>query len=1180
MTERRSVSGNSDKAYLDKDFQLKIAHLNLNGWTTNNGELRQELLKYTNADFIGVNETHLRENDCLVLEDYKFINHCRKRQHIRAVRAFGGVGMFVKNYILEEFSVEIFDKTYDGILAMKFTHVTSDFSMVIIVGYLAPENSKFGRDANGFFSHITSLLYQCVNTDLTIIAGDLNARVGNRCDIIESLDDIRKRKSIDEVLNQHGHSLLEFMKESRLCILNGRFDPSKDGYTSISTKGTAVVDYLLSPIDNLKMFQTFEVDSCATIVQKLKLGNLLSKQCKIPDHAIISATFNIKICLNTEEANLTSLSNSKPRFKLTNIPNSFMDNADVIIKLIDDILAARHTQEHVDNTYEKLINTVLDEMYEKLQYLDNNKRKDSGYSKPFWNDELQSLYNDSIRIERIYKKCKLRSERRDIRLQFKRSRHDFDKVFRKYERQYRREQSERIEKACSSEPQRFWRDLKNVGSKRSNVVPMEVYDETDNILCDVTSVKDVWKQSFEKIYNEGLSDLLNSSWGKELLQLIKAQEDVMQDAMYEPCEQLNNDITINEVRAAAMKIKPRKAVGIDLLPNEIIKNHNLAEVLQVFFQTCFDRSIVPTAWRQAIIKPIPKSSEDDNRIPSNYRGISLLSCVSKLFTKILSTRLTTYLDDRGGLVEEQNGFRTGRSCTEHIFTLQSVIQSRQCNNLSTFVTFIDFSKAFDRINRESLLYKLFNNPCPIDGKMYSIIKTLYTDTESCININEYRTDWFETLQGVRQGDNLSPTLFAVFVNDLAVRIKEMNIGVKMGEIHIPILLYADDVAILSETEADMQTMLNCINEWCEKWSMSVNLKKTQTVHYRKPTMEHTDTKLYFGNNEIKFVQFYKYLGVYFDEYLNFDKHKDEVSQSGFRALGSLIQKYKTLECMGHSSYKKYFESCVWPVINYGAEVWGYSNYNAINSVQIKAIKIFLGVHKFAANLAVTGDTGWVPCEIKQNLSLLRLWNKLIKLEDSRLPKMIFNYIREFKCTKWIKKIGEINEVLDLQLSDSALFNTKECEIKLMREFQTQWKLLLPNKPKLRTYRQFKSDYSTESYVTLNLNRTQRSMLAQLRFGILPLHIETGRFVGTAEANRICKLCDNGDIENEAHFTFQCSKYRTQRADFLNIVNSRHPNFENLNDCDKFSLLFESEPRLFSKFVTTIFSVRQNCLYNN
>ena len=179
------------------------------------------------------------------------------------------------------------------------------------------------------------------------------------------------------------------------------------------------------------------------------------------------------------------------------------------------------------------------------------------------------------------------------------------------------------------------------------------------------------------------------------------------------------------------------------------------------------------------------------------------------------------------------------------------------------------------------------------------------------------------------------------------------------------------------------------------------------MHFRIPNSNLTQTKLFFGNDEVKYVKYYKYLGVYFDEFLNFDFPKQEISDSGLNTLGGLMQKYKNIECMSHRSYKRYFDTCVWPVVDYGAEVWGYNSASSFESVQTKAIRIFLGVHKFAAHLAISGDTGWIPCEVKLKISTLRLWNKLVKMEDSRLPKIILNHIFENTGSKWIDSMQDV-----------------------------------------------------------------------------------------------------------------------------------------------------------------------------
>lgn len=122
-------------------------------------------------------------------------------------------------------------------------------------------------------------------------------------------------------------------------------------------------------------------------------------------------------------------------------------------------------------------------------------------------------------------------------------------------------------------------------------------------------------------------------------------------------------------------------------------------------------------------------------------------------------------------MDEQNGFRKDRSCVDHVFTLNNLLQNR------TFATFVDLKKAFHFVDRNLLQHKLQLNA--INECMYNAIASLYTDTESRVSINGYR---------VRQGDNLSPTLFSIFMNDLATELKELNKGVQMNSEKICLLL--------------------------------------------------------------------------------------------------------------------------------------------------------------------------------------------------------------------------------------------------------------------------------------------------------------------------------------------------------------------------------------------------------
>ncbi len=207
-----------------------------------------------------------------------------------------------------------------------------------------------------------------------------------------------------------------------------------------------------------------------------------------------------------------------------------------------------------------------------------------------------------------------------------------------------------------------------------------------------------------------------------------------------------------------------------------------------------------------------------------------MSNVAKIYSGFLNNRIVSYCEFLDIFVDEQNGFRRKRSFEDHIYVLASLITKQLNIKQSVFAAFIDMKKVFDRINRDLLMYRLLQYD--IDGKMYRAIQGLYRNTESCIKINNMLSEWFLVNNGVRQGDNLSPTLFSLYVNELAKEIRNMNLGVKIGNKLVSILLYADDMVLVASREADLQIMLDKMYEWCKKWRLKVNKSKFQVVHFR------------------------------------------------------------------------------------------------------------------------------------------------------------------------------------------------------------------------------------------------------------------------------------------------------------------------------------------------------------
>ena len=229
-----------------------------------------------------------------------------------------------------------------------------------------------------------------------------------------------------------------------------------------------------------------------------------------------------------------------------------------------------------------------------------------------------------------------------------------------------------------------------------------------------------------------------------------------------------------------------------------------------------------------------------------------------MYSSLINLRITSHCEENGYIVDEQNGFRSKRSCEDHIYALSTVIRNRKSKGLSTYCAYIDFKKAFDWVNRDLLLYKAATY-FDIHGRLFNNLSTIYSLSNSQLRLNGALTGSFNVASGVRQGDAMSPVLFSMFLNDLATGIKDLNCGVEINDIVLSILLYADDIVLIAPTEEALQKMLNFVSEWCRKWRMAINIDKTKIIHFRKPSINQTYYNFHLGVDPIEKVSSYKYL---------------------------------------------------------------------------------------------------------------------------------------------------------------------------------------------------------------------------------------------------------------------------------------------------------------------------------
>ena len=223
-----------------------------------------------------------------------------------------------------------------------------------------------------------------------------------------------------------------------------------------------------------------------------------------------------------------------------------------------------------------------------------------------------------------------------------------------------------------------------------------------------------------------------------------------------------DEISDEELEQSLKSMKNRKAPGPDGLNSELFKYGGpvLSNRLLKLINKCWKKRSTPEEWGQARVKSLFKKGKRDDC--SNYRGISLLNSGCKIYANIITQRLKPISE--AILLEEQNGFRRGRSCIDNVFTLKQTIEKRREFNLETHMAFLDLEKAFDRVNRNQLWQILNRRGIPYH--LIEVIKSLYKNTSVQIDTGRKILDKIYINQGVRQGCNLSPLLINIYIDDL------------------------------------------------------------------------------------------------------------------------------------------------------------------------------------------------------------------------------------------------------------------------------------------------------------------------------------------------------------------------------------------------------------------------------
>jgi len=1156
-------SENDTKKFIQQT-KLKVASWNINGMGgTNQTKLRDKhfIQEISQHDIIALSETHCAKNKYVCLPGYysyqTYINYPGKR-------AIGGIALLIKKSIKPAVHIV---KDADDFLWFKldghFFGLERD--TYICAMYIPPEKSNYlkTRGDPDILDQIITDVAKYNKEGYVMLMGDINARTANLADYINNDSDnftdpdgpsylidlqLGQRNSQDKTVNQRGRHLIDLCIQSRLRILNGRSLGDTCGYFTCHKKnGSSVVDYCIANEEFLNKILCFKV-------------HLLS--ANLSDHCLISAL--LKTNFRTHQECSTNINTASGEFHWNKGDiekfQSALTHHDIQDK-ISYLLNQKYTD--VDTAVDDLSNILVsagDLVLRKKSAKppsSNNK-----FNKPWFDKSLHFLRKELGEKAKLL--CRFPGDPH-VRGSYYKKLKVYNKTRKQKKRAYKQEIINKLELMQAEKPSEFWKVLNDLRTEEGHENPA-----TNISLAE-------WSGYFRNLNQTETKCQKNLNDYEELLANLP-----------ESC--INNPIRENEIIKAIKKLKNKKAQGPDKIRNEMIKysQHIFLPCLVKVFNFILQLEVFPKEWAQGYICPIFKTGNP--LIKDNYRGITVTSCLGKLFNSIINSRLDTYLESNNIIPETQIAYKTNCRTSDHMFVLKTLIDKtlkKEKNHL--YACFVDFRKAFDSLSHDALMYKLAS--VGIGGKAHKIIKNLYSKSNLRVKLGNYVSTPFPSNIGVRQGDNLSPNLFKIFIHDLPSIIDPECKPPTLVSKNVGCLLFADDAILLSTSKEGLQRSLVKLHKYCSEWGLVVNTNKTKAITFNLAG-KLLPFPLVYNGEPIECVQEYKYLGTIFSTSGTFTRSCNDLYHRGLKAFFKL-RHHLSQNHVKCSTYLHLFDTMVKPVLLYSSEIWSpciaklrklqmdhANNVEEafhdlpIEKLHLLLLRTLLGVNSKTTIMALYSETGRYPLYMEALINSCKYLNRMEEGNCSSLLTETLACNREI-AGSWFSNLQKVLVNLNVNKPESKVIPIRESIAALRARFAKFWyeKAFVSRRnptqgKKLRCYQLFKSSIGMEKYLDIVRNPEARKALAKFRVSSHNLCIETGRFINLAVEDRTCNLCPSKEVEDETHFLTSCSAYTQERMSLFRQANEACPNFASLNDSMKLIWLMSSEDEDIIKATAT------------